>query len=653
MMMSSASPVSVLLALACLMSISNTTTSAYADQTFLLTELGNLFLVEPPYLSVAPNGTVTPTPHMAYHTPEGFFLVGSERNAMPLVFQSSYHVPDSTANSHTIYAWIGDTDSASSTVPNHGPYQYRNGHLYLSSEGLPQVLGRYIPHQIFEGTPTYLSGTGYMYLGGNGTAAYSLKNIRYGGESIDHFLIERRCPTTPCGTVTLATSTSPLLRYTGALAAAPLQNEITLGNTPVIVTEDYYIIADTGQGPVRLRVVEYDPNLFEIRGMPPGMAYIIRESDSEGTFDWPPKAWASHGCCYTPHEISSALRAGIQRASSVISYDSDIISPSRGFRGDVIVEVYDISAQWSGRLAGKWLLADHRNDRLVSFSGSPAQILAPETYIQVPAAVRMYVEDVALGIHSCSGTVRYLPYLQGFVSAGEAISVPVIPRYDTICMKVNDVDVVLPYQDIIESVETLSLGSYHANHTISGIPVSIPCVACGYDIMRLSIDQGVLLHASTVAVKDGMISLHITGNVRYSVSNVRTWDTNMAVSDISHWSPTVTVRDQGMPVISVYQNGIHYDSYTVRCTPISHQSDSYRHISVSGISIYRWEWSYSHVCDLPVSASFLVPVSGGDILDVTLRIGPDIALGTSEVAGTQDAGYQYVSADAILIKSYR
>lgn len=641
----------ILLALALAILVSGT--PAYSDQTFLLTELGNLFLVEPPYQSVTPNGTVTPTPHLAYHAPQGFFLVGSERNAKPLMFQSSYHVPDSVATSQATYAWIGDASSTSSTVPNHGPYQYRSGHLYLSAEGLPQVLGGYIPHQIFEGAPTYLSGTGYLYLGGNGTAAYSLKNVRYGGESVDHFLIERRCPTTPCGTVTLATSTISLLSHTGTSDTAPLQNKITLGNAPVVVTEDYYIIADTGQGPVRLRVAEYDPNLFEIRGMPPGTAYVIREADPGDTFDWPPKAWASHGCCYTPHEILSALRAGIQRVSSTISYDSDIISPNRGFRGDVTVEMYDISAQWSGRLAGKWLLADHLNGRLVSFSGSPSQILAPETYIRVPAAVRAYVEDVALSIHSCSGAVRYLPYLQGFVSAGSSVSIPVMPRYDTICMKVNGLDVVLPYQDMIESVETLSLGSYIANHTISGPPASIPCVRCGHDTMRLSIDQGALLHASTVAVQDGMISLHVTGNVWYGVSNVRTWDTNLAVSDISHWSPTVTVRDQGMPVISVYQNGIHYDSYTARCTPVSHQSDAYQRIGMSGISVYRWEWSYSHVCDSSVGASFLIPVSGGDILDVTLRISPDIALGTVEVAGTQDNGYQHVSADAILIKSYR
>lgn len=636
-------------ALALLLSVS----VACADQTFLLTELGNLFLVEPPYAGVTPNGTVTPTPHVSYHSPQGFFFVGSERNAKPLVFQSSYHVPDSTANSYTIYAWIGDVSSTSSVVPNHGPYQYRNGHLYLSTEGLPQVLGRYIPHKIFEGEPTYLSGTGYLYLGGNGTAAYSLKNVRHDGEDIDHFLIERRCPATPCGTVTLATSTVSLLSYTGTLDAAPLQNEITLGNAPTIVTENHYVISDTSQGPVRLRVAEYDPNLFEIRGMPPGTAYIIREADSEDALDWPPMAWASHGCCYTPHEISSALRAGIQRVSSIISYGSDIISPSPGFRGDVTVEVYDVSAQWSGRLAGKWLLADHLNDRMVSFSGSPSQILAPETYVRVPAAVRTHVEDVSLTADSCSGTVRYLPYLQGFVSAGGSMSVPVMPGYDTVCMRANDVDVVLPYQDVIEPVETLSLGSYSANHTTSGTPASVPCVACGHDIILASADRGALLHASTVATQSGVVSLHVTGNALYDISNVRTWDTSLSVSDISHWSPTVTVRDQGMPVVSVYQNGIRHDSYAARCTPASHQSDSHQRIDVSGISVYRWEWSYSHVCDTPVGASFLIPVSAGDILDVTLRVSPDISIRTVQVSGTEDDGYQYVSADAILIKSYR
>lgn len=627
--------------------------SAYADQTFLLTDLGNLFLVEPPYRTHTPNGTVTPTPHLMYHAPEGFFVVGDERNAKPVVFQSMYHVPSDISDSHATYAWIRDTSSTSSTVPNSGPYLYKGGHLYLSTEGLPQVLGRSIPHEIFEGVPTYASHTGYLYLGGNGTAAYSLKNVRYGGESIDHFLIERRCNTTPCGTVTLAASTVSLLGYTGSLDTAPLYDEITLGNAPVIVSEDHYIIADTGQGPVRLRVVEYDPNLFEIRGMPPGVAYIIRDAGDDDTYEWPPKSWASHGCCYTPHQISSVLRAGIQLASSTISYDSDVIAPNLGFRGDVTIEMYDVSAQWSGRLAGKWLLADHKNNRFVSFPGSPAQILAPETYIQVPTAVRMYAEDVALAIQSCSGYVRHLPYLQGFVSAGGSMHIPVMPRYDTVCMKVNGVDIIIPYTDIIESVETLSLGSYQGNYTISGMPASIPCVRCGHDIMRLSMEDGALLHASTVAVQDGTISLHVTGNAWYSASNVRTWDTNLAVSDISYWSPTVTVRDYGAPVISVYHNGIHHESYTIRCTPVSHQSDSHQRISVSGISVYRWEWSYSHVCDTSVGASFFVPVSGGDILDVTLRISPDVALRTAKVAGTQDNGYQEVSADAILIKSYR
>lgn len=645
--------ISISAAVILLVYVSYVSTISYGDQTFLLTELGNLFLVEPPYHTVTPNGTITPTPHLTYNAPQGFLLVGDTTNAKPLVFQSSYHVPDDMANSRNTYAWIKDTSSTSITIPNQGTYVYRGNHLYLSTEGLRQVLGSYIPHQIFEGTPAYSSGTGHLYLSGNGTAVYSLRDVTYGGESIDHFLIERRCGNVTCGKVTLATSPVSLLSYTSTLDTAPLQDIITLGNKPVIVTEDHYIISDTSGGPVRLRVVEYDPDLFEIRGLPSDTAYIIREHDPGGMFDWPPMAWASHGCCYTPHQTLSALRAGIHVAPSVVSYSSDTIAPRTGFRGDVTVEIYDISNLWSGKLAGRWLLVDHQNAKLVSFSGSPTQILAPETYIQMPVATDTHIDDIGITSGSCSGYIRHLPYLQGVISAGDAIYVPVMPRYDTICMRVNGVDTTLPYQDIIEPAETLSLGSYHANHTISGTPVSIPCVSCGHNIMRLSIDNGALLHTSTVAIRDGMISLHVTGSVLYDTSNTRTWDTGLAVSDVSYWSPKVVIRDQGAPTVSVYHNGIYHDSHTIPCTPISTQSDSYHRTAVSGIIVYRWEWSYSHVCDVSVGASFLVPVSAGDILDVTLNVEPDMALTTTEVYGMRDNGYQGVSADAILIKSYR
>ena len=147
---------------------------AYGEQTYVLTGLGNLFVVDG---HVSPNGT--DALHMEPREFEGFFLAGGHHDADIVSFHDTYHIPYVVAaDSDSVYAAVRDT-YVSSVVPNHGTYLYRNGHLELSTFGLDHVLGT-LYGRIFEGPASWRSGAHYTTFDGGGRAAYTLQYVTYG-----------------------------------------------------------------------------------------------------------------------------------------------------------------------------------------------------------------------------------------------------------------------------------------------------------------------------------------------------------------------------------------------------------------------------------------------------------------------------------------
>ena len=411
---------------------------AYGEQTYVLTGLGNLFVVDG---HVSPNGT--DALHVEPREFEGFFLAGGRHDAEIVPFRDTYHIPYVVAaDSNSVYAAVRDT-YVSSVVPNHGTYLYRNGHLELSTFGLDHVLGT-LYGRIFEGPASWRSGTHYTTFDGGGRGAYTLQHVTYDGEAVDDFLVHAVCYVPPCGSITAAKSHDNLLTFLGTLEQARLYDVVQLGAEPVILSEDYYIIADTANGTVRLRAAAYDYDTFQIRWMPNGTAYTISALPS---VEWWPAGNIS--CCQTPPDPVTVYRAGVQTGSDVISYGSDSLSGGQGSH-DIEARTYQDVLWWSGKAEGGWLLFDHVNGTVVRFAGSPDAVELPGMYARVPAPVGAVLSGVSLARDACD-TPPYvrMPYLDGETPPEGSVLVPAVPGYSVLCMEVDGVLHALPLRNMV------------------------------------------------------------------------------------------------------------------------------------------------------------------------------------------------------------
>ena len=410
---------------------------AYGEQAYVLTSLGNLFVVDG---YAAPNGT--DTPHMEPHEFEGFFLVSGHHNADIVSFHDTYHIPYAVAaDPGSVYAAVRDT-YVSSVVPNHGTYLYRNGHLELSTFGLDHVLGT-MYGRIFEGTASWRGGTDYVTFYGGGRAAYTLQYVTYNGDAIDDFLAHAVCYVPPCGSVTAAKSYDNLLTFSGTLEQARLYDIVLLGAEPAILSEDHYIIVDTMNGTVRLRAAAYDYDTFQIRGMPNGTAYTI--SGLPAVEWWPA---GNDTCCRTPPDSVTVYRAGVQAGSGMISYDSDTLAGGQGSRHNIEARTYQDMLWWSGRVEGGRLLFDHVNGMAVGFAGSPDAVEIPGMYARVYPPAGAVLSGVSLAKDACGVQPHIMmPHLRGG-TAGGYVLVPAVPGYLMLCMEADGSMHALPLRDI-------------------------------------------------------------------------------------------------------------------------------------------------------------------------------------------------------------
>lgn len=421
---------------------------AYGEQTYVLTGLGNLFVVDG---HVSPNGT--DALHMEPREFEGFFLAGGHHDADIVSFHDTYHIPYVVAaDSDSVYAAVRDT-YVSSVVPNHGTYLYRNGHLELSTFGLDHVLGT-LYGRIFEGPASWRSGAHYTTFDGGGRAAYTLQYVTYDGEAVDDFLVHAVCYVPPCGSITAAKSHDNLLTFLGTLEQARLYDVVQLGSEPVILSEDYYIIADTANGTVRLRAAAYDYDTFQIRWMPNGTAYAISGLPS---VEWWPAGNIS--CCRAPPDSVTVYRAGVQTGSDVISYGSDSLSGGQGSH-DIEARTYQNVLWWSGKAEGGRLLFDHVNGMVVRFAGSPDAVELPGTYARVPAPAGAVLSGASLAKDTCGMPPHIrMPYLYGETSTEVFVLVPTVPGYPMLCVEMDGTVQALPLR---------GMAGYRAHRTPTG-----------------------------------------------------------------------------------------------------------------------------------------------------------------------------------------
>ena len=89
--------------------------SVYADQTFLVTSLGNIFLIHEQHSMH--NATVSPTPHFITKMFDGFYLIGTTHNAKAINFDATYVIPSSVSqSSSSIYGVIRDVSLCKSKL---------------------------------------------------------------------------------------------------------------------------------------------------------------------------------------------------------------------------------------------------------------------------------------------------------------------------------------------------------------------------------------------------------------------------------------------------------------------------------------------------------------------------------------------------------
>ena len=636
--------------------------TAHAEQVFLLTDLGNMFPVEPHHLVRLPEGTVGLSPHLVQHTHDGFFIIGDPVNAQPLVFGSVYHVPSAVAgDGRSVYALVrGDPEA--NTIPNHGPHWYDNGRITLSTNGLDHVLRQALPSRAFSGEPAYWPGSGYMTFHGNGTAAYLLRTVTHNGVPVDHFLVEAICPGHPCGSVLAAKSHDRLLIFGGNLSDARLYDTVRLGGQPKVITQEHYLIADTTSGDVRLRAVAYDDSRLEIRNLPRGTAYLITGAGQPlapygagPPAPWWPAAWAAHGCCYTDHTILPAFRAGLQAGSGTISYDSDVLAEPPGGRGDILVRTYTDEVLWrQARLAGGWLLFDHHNDRVVRLSGTPERVVSANIYVKVPSASGTTLSEVGVARHDCAFYPKGLGYLWGRILPGGSASIPVVPGHPMVCLHADGIPAVIRYAEMAEETETIPLRPASSEGPVPGAPQPVPCVSCGYHLLHLESAVEASSHVSTISPRDGPISVSVSGFAQYHLNTTRTWESTRPTLDVSHWAPGVVIRDDGSATISVYRNGVLAESLTVPCEAISEQRTVRSATAVSGTFVHHWSWTHDYSCVSRIDAQLTIQAAAGDIIDVTLSVRPDVLVHSAgrDTTGAADAGYERASVSGILVKSY-
>lgn len=650
----------IMLAVAALAAV--TPGTAQAEQVFLLTDLGNMFPVEPHHLVRLPEGTVGLSPHLVQHTHDGFFIIGDPADAQPLVFGSAYHVPSVVAgDGRSVYALVRG-DPQTNTIPNHDPHWYDNGRITLSTNGLDHVLRQALPSRSFSGEPAYWPGSGYLTFHGNGTAAHLLRTVTHNGVPVDHFLVEAACPGSPCGSVLAAKSHDRLLIFGGNLTDARLYDTVRLGSHPRVITQEHYLIADTTSGDVRVRAVAYDDSRLEIRNLPRGTAYLITGAGQPlapygagPSAPWWPAAWAAHGCCYTNHTVLPAFRAGLQAGTGTITYDSDVLAEPPGGRGDVLVRTYTDEVLWrQARLAGGWLLFDHHNDRGVRLSGTPERVVSASMYVKVPSASGTTLSEVGLARHDCAFHPKGLGYLWGRILPGGSASIPVVPGYPMVCLYADGIPAVIRYAEMAEETETIPLRPDSSSGTISGEPASSYCSSCGYTRWHLESAVEAASHATTISPRDGPVSVSVSGFAEYRMNVTRTWSSTYGTLDVSHWAPGVTIQDEGGATISVYRNGILADSLRVPCEASSEQRTARSATSVSGTSVHHWSWTSHYSCVSRIDAQLTILASAGDIIDVALSVRPDILVHSAgrDAAGAADAGYERASVSGILVKSY-
>ena len=411
---------------------------AYGEQTYVLTSMGNLFVVDG---YVTPNGTGA---RMEPHEFEGFFLAGGYDDADIVSFNDTYHIPYVVAaDSGSVYAAVRDT-YVSSVVPNHGTYLYRNGHLELSTFALEHVLGT-LYGRIFEGPASWRGGTDYTTFYGGGRAAYTLQYVTYDGKAVDDFLAHTVCYVPPCGSITAAKSYDNLLVFSGTPEQARLYDIVRLGAEPAILSEDHYIIVDTANGTVRLRATAYDYDTFQIRWMPNGTAYTISGLPA---VEWWPAGNAS--CCRAPPDSVTVYRAGVQTGSDTISYGSDSLAGGQGSRHNIEARTYQDVLWWGGKVEGSRLLFDHVNDMVVRFAGSSDAVALPGAYARVPAPAGAVLTGVSLAGDACDAPpyVR-MPHLYGETPSEGSVLVPTVLGYSVLCVEVDGAMHTLPLQNMI------------------------------------------------------------------------------------------------------------------------------------------------------------------------------------------------------------
>lgn len=222
------------------------------------------------------------------------------------------------------------------------------------------------------------------------------------------------------------------------------------------------------------------------------------------------------------------------------------------------------------------------------------RIYTVHTWAQIPVVGNVDVSNVE--VRTKSGTVLQLEYLDGMYSASQddlgRIWVPVIPGYFSIHMKINEVDAVLRYADVLGKNNVKVIAP--STNTVSKESFTAP-------ITKIRASAGAT--AYSIATSDGEMAAIIHGTVSGTAYIDHAYNSSRKLIPCA--------RDPLTGWIQVYKNGVLFgsDSKFIDYEP---QISTNNYVDSDGLRHVKTIFEYDN---WPISKTIAIPVQTGDFVE--------------------------------------
>ena len=267
---------------------------------------------------------------------------------------------------------------------------------------------------------------------------------------------------------------------------------------------------------------------------------------------------------------------------------------SESFVNSGLLYLYPDSLSYRG--AFSTVVFDNLNHETIHIDTDEDLVYTVHAYVKIPVIGNVEITDTI--IHGTNGDVR-LDYLNGNYTTGNEIEVPIIPRFNSVSMKINNVETQLDFSNVLGGT-----GIKIANSDSSTIKKS------DLDNRITSMESIVGTTAYVIATSDGTINALVSETISGSV----TITNNYQLEEIPPTPPTPPRRDPLSGWVDVYVNGEKIgDSISLGVNPYP---DFTANSGLSGTSAFQ-SVSYSYP-DYVVMGSVIIDVDAGDFVEFYL-----------------------------------